>query len=263
MKLKFFLFFLFASSFVAIGFWVVRSGTRSESHSKISASGAQQRVETKPRQRGSAFDIANKLADLDKQRETTEGRRLVVAARAALEENRIQEFERLIVEILRSYEGDPNPLLMEFSDLLDHEDPYLRIRIAGYLLLTNLEVQDAVQTLQDIVSSDAALVYGQEESGLLNERYPASDFRFRAADTLALYRIEEARDSVWELYQKTGADELVKPLRRLNHPLMIERLKVQALKNPTSLESMKLIGEYRIKEALPEFKKICGRKPWF
>jgi hypothetical protein len=127
--------------------------------------------------------------------------------------------------------------------------------MAGYFLLTNLKADEAVQVLRDIVRTDEPMMYGPERNELLNEEFPPSDYRFRAADILALYRIEKAKDDVWALYQKTNSKELIKPLRRLNDTRMIEKLKESALKKSGTIENMKLIGEFRMEEALPELRK--------
>ena len=196
-----------------------------------------------------------KLDEKDRRRLEVEGGKLVRDARKALEAGDKQGFEEVIIEIIHRYKGDPNPLILQFTDVLAHADPHLRIRMAGYFLLTNLKAAEAVQVLRDIVRTDEPLMYGPEKNELLNEEFPPSDYRYRAADILALYRIEEARDDLWALYLKTRSKELFRPLRRLNDPRMIEELKEAALKELGSIENMKLIGEFRIKEALPELMK--------
>lgn len=158
-------------------------------------------------------------------------------------------------EIIYRYEGDPNPLVLQFFDVLRHDDPQLRIRMSGYFLLTNLKADEPIGVLRDLVQSDKPLSYGPEKNEFLNEESPPSDYRFRAAEMLALYRIEESRDDLWELYKKTSERELIKSLRRLNDRRIIEEVKEETLMKMMSIENMELIGEFQISEALPELKK--------
>jgi hypothetical protein len=221
----------------------------------IQKSAKRQPAAISPIQVGTAADLEIKLEEKEKSRLDVEGQKLVKDARKALEAGDKEGFEDWIIEIIHRYKGDPNPLLLEFADVLKHSDPHLRIRIAGYFLLANLKAKEAVNTLRELVRFDRPLSYGPEKNDFLNEDLPPSDFRFRAADMLAMYSIEAARNDVWNLYKQTRSKELVKPLRRLNDPNMIEELRENAVKNLGTIENMRLIGEYRFAEALPELKK--------
>lgn len=240
---------------LAAAFWIVQDRSSFGTEQTSTKPTKAHPLATKSVEKPKVTELITKLEEKDRRRLEVEGERLVREARKALEAGDKLGFEGFIIDILHRYNGDPNPLLLEFSNVLHHEDPHLRIRMAGNFLLTNLKAAEAVQVLRDIVRSDEPLPYGPERSELLNEDFPASDFRFRAADMLALYRIEEVREDVWNLYQKTKDKDLVRPLRRLNEPHMINELKAEAIKNLGSIENMKLIGEYRYEEALPDLQR--------
>jgi hypothetical protein len=240
---------------LAAVFWILQESSSVETKRTITKTTKYHPLATGSVDEPKVAELIKKLEEKDRRRLEAEGEWLVKEARRALEAGDKLGFEGFIIDILHRYNGDPNSLLLEFSDVLHHEDPHLRIRMAGNFLLTNLKAAEAVQVLRDIVRSDEPLPYGPERSELLNEEFPASDFRFRAADMLALYRIEEVREDVWNLYQKTKDKGLVRPLRRLNEPNMINELKAEAVKRVGSIENMKLIGEYRYEEALPELKR--------
>ncbi len=209
------------------------------------------------------FSVAaatTRMEEKDRRRVEAEGKRLVKEARNALEAKDTTKFRQGLNEIIHRYEGNPNPLILEFTDVLDQDDPQFTIWAAGIFLLTSLRSEEAVQTLREIVRSDEPLTYGPERVELLDEEFPPSDYRFRAADILALYRIEEARDDVWDLYEKTNSEELIRPLRRLNDPRMIDILKDEALEGPLTVEKMRLLGEYRIEEALPKLRQMLFPK---
>lgn len=205
-------------------------------------------------------ELTESLKENERLRDNKEGNRLIKKAFKAIDAGEAMRFREVINEIIYRYEGDPNPLVLQLDSILKHEDPQLRILAAQLFLLTNLNTSEAIQVLRGIIRSSEALTYEAEKSKLFQEEFPPSDYRFRAADTLALYRIEEARDDVWELYKKTGSDELIRPLRRMNDPRMVELLKEKAIDNPTSIKNMKLIGEFRMQEALPELKRIYEDK---
>lgn len=165
--------------------------------------------------------------------------------------------------ILHRYEGDPNPLILELIELLNHEDPQIRIYMADVLLLTNMETDLAKRTLQEIIRSPAAYMSKEdkEEQKIIGvEESRPEDLRILAANVIAKYGIKEASDDVWSLYQNTKNHQLVRPLRRLNDPRMINELKTEAVKHLMSIENMKIIGEYRYEEALPEMQRRYADK---
>lgn len=256
MRTRTYLWIFAPAAFLSVAVWILwdRSPTGSDQAS-FPATKHQPAATAPVLTMTAAAVISKRLEEKDRRRLEAEGERLVNDARAALEAGDMMKFRQMLDEIIFRYNGDPNPLVLEFVDILRNDDPQLRIWAAGLFLLTNLKAAEAVQVLRDIVRTDEPLIYGPERVELINEEFPGSDYRFRAADILALYRIEEARDDVWALYQKTGSKELVKPLRRLNDPRMIEELKDEALKKSGSIENMKLIGEFRMEEALPELRK--------
>lgn len=256
MRTRTYLWIFSAAVFLTVAAWILRNPYLTGSDQASRPTTKHQSAATAPVRTTTAVAVISKrLEERDRRRLEAEGERLVKDTRNALNVGDLEGFERLIREIIHRYNGDPNPLILEFLDVLKHEDTNLRMRTAGTFLLTNLKTAEAVQVLRDIVRTDEPLMYGQERVELLNEEFPGSDYRFRAADILALYRIEEARDDVWALYQKTESKELIRPLRRLNDPRMIEELKESALKKSGTIENMKLIGEFRMEEALPELRK--------
>ncbi len=256
MRARTYLWIFAAAVILSLAVWILRdlSPPKSEQAS-LPVKKHQRNAPTPVQTITTAAVVAKRLEEKDKRRLEEEGERLVKEARNALESGDKQGFEKVILEIIHRYNGNPNPLILKFSDVLEHVDPHLRIRMAGYFLLTDLMTAEAVQVLRDIVHTNEPMMYGPERNELLNEEFPPSDYRFRAADILALYRIEDARDDVWALYEKTGSKELIRPLRRLNDPRMVEKLKESALKKSDSIENMKLIGEFRMEEALPELRK--------
>lgn len=256
MKTRTYLWSFSTAILLAVAVWILLD--RSPRGAVLASRAVQkhQPASTAPARTTNAVAVLTKrLEERDRRRLEAEGERLVKEARQALETEDLVKFRQILDEIIFRYNGDPNPLVQEFSDTLEHDDPQVRIWAAGLFLLTNLKADEAVQVLREIVRTDEPLMYGPEKVELLNEEFPGSDHRFRAADILARYRIEEARDDIWRLYEKTGSKELVRPLRRLNHPGMIEELKKEALGRPGSIENMKLIGEFRMEEALPELRK--------
>lgn len=234
------------------GIWIWRHGTRTEDAS--ASLFERNRAGSSAMVKGHDNPKLAKLRPLGGRLLDKEGERLVRDARKALEVGDLKAFHQEMVEIIHRYKGDPNPLVLEFIDLLDHDDVDLRIRMAGIFLLTGLETNKAETTLRDIVRSDKPLIYGPEKNERLNEEFPSSDFRFRAADVLALYHVEAAKDEIWALYEASKSDELIRPLRRLNDHRMIEKLKGEALGKPESIRNMELIGEFRFVEALPTLK---------
>jgi len=164
-------------------------------------------------------------------------------------------FHSAMNAILHRYEGDPNPLILELIDLLYHENPQIRIYMADVLLLTNMETDEAMRTLLEIIRSAAALMSKEnKEEEKINgaEESRPEDLRMLAANVIAKYGIKEASDDVWNLYKNSNDKNLVRSLRRLNEPRMINELKAEAINHLVSIENMKLIGEYRYEEALPE-----------
>lgn len=130
--------------------------------------------------------------------------------------------------------------------------------MADIFLLTNLETDRAKQVLLEIIRSPASLISKEdkmEKEFIGAAEYRVGDLRIMAANVIALYGIKEASDGVWNLYQKTKDKNLVRSLRRLNEPRMINELKAEAVQHPVSIENMKLIGEYRYEEALPELQR--------
>ncbi len=255
MRTRTYLWFFSAAVLLVVAVWTLLDRSTVRVEQPDARATKHQPSNNKPYQPLKAAALTVRLKEKDRQRLEAEGQQMVKEARQALEAVDNEWFEKWLIEIIHRYKGDPNPLVMEFADLLEHEDPQLRMWAAGYFLLTNLKPDEAVQVLSNIVRSDKPFLYGPEKVELLNEEFSGSDYRFRAADSLARYRIEEARDDIWHLYEKTGSKELVKPLRRLNDTRMIEKLKESALKKSGSIENMKLIGEFRMEEALPELRK--------
>jgi hypothetical protein len=255
MKTRTYLWSFSAAVLLAVAVWILLDRSTVRVEQPDAPATKRQPSNNKPYQTLTAAALTVRLEEKDRQRLEAEGQQLVKEARQAVEAGDNEGFKKWFIEIIHRYKGDPNPLVLEFADLLDHEDPQLRMWTAGYFLLTNLKPDEAVQVLRNIVRSDKPFLYGPEKVELLNEEFPGSDYRFRAADSLARYRIEEARDDIWHLYEKTGSKELVRSLRRLNHPGMIVELKKEALKKPGSIENMKMIGEFRMEEALPELRK--------
>jgi hypothetical protein len=255
MKTKTYLGILSVAVLLTAVVWVLRNRPSVEEGLASDRATKDQPVATEldPMPTGAA--LLARMKAKDRQRLEAEGERLVQEARKALEAGDIDGLGNAFTEIIHRYNGDPNQLILKFADVLGHKDPQLRLWAARLFLLTNLKTAEAIQVLREFVRSDEPFLYGPEEVEFLNEEFPGSDYRFRAADTLAMYRLEEARDDVWILYQRTGSNELIRPLRRLNDPRMIEELKGTALKKLGAIDSMKLIGEYRIKEALPELLK--------
>jgi hypothetical protein len=191
----------------------------------------------------------------NKQRLSEEALRLIENVRATVKNSDMLRFHDTIDEILYRYKGDPNPLILELIDLLDHKNTFVRICMADVLLSINLETEKAKQTMIIIIRADAPIIGPEEKTGGLEDEFPPLDLRIMVANTIALYGIKEAADDVWNLYQKTKSKELVEPLRRLNDPRIIEELRADAVKNLGTIENMKLIGEYRFAEALPELKR--------
>lgn len=256
MRTRTYLWIFSAAAFLTVAFWILGNHYLTRSDQAIRPTAKHQPADTAPVRTTTAVAVLSKrLEERDRRRIEEKGEKLVKDARNALEAGDMIRFRQILDEIIFRYNGDPNPLVLEFVDVLRNDDSQLRILAAGLFLLTNLKTAEAVQVLRDIVRTDKPLMYGPEKVELLNEEFLGSDYRFRAADILALYRIAEARDDVWALYQKTGSKELIRPLRRLNDPRMIEILKVEALRKQSSIENMKLIGEFRMEEALPELRK--------
>jgi HEAT repeat protein len=255
MRTRTYLWIFAAAVIVSVAVWILQDRSPLDADPSRLPATKHKAVVIDPVQTTTTAVVIARLKEKDRSRLEAEGERLVEDARNALEAGDKQGFEKVIIEIIHRYSGDPNPLILKFADVLEHVDPHLRIRMAGYFLLTNLKADEAVQVLRDIVRTDEPMMYGPERNELLNEEFPPSDYRFRAADILALYRIEKAKDDVWALYQKTNSKELIKPLRRLNDTRMIEKLKESALKKSGTIENMKLIGEFRMEEALPELRK--------
>ena len=179
---------------LAAAVWILRDRSPAVDTEGSSVRAKKQRsLVTKSGSGLSAAGAITKMEEKDRRRLEEEGERLVKEARNALETNDATKFGQTLDEIIHRYKGDPNPLILEFTDVLEHDDPQFRIWAAGLFLLTNLRAEEAVQVLRDIVRTDAPLMYGREKNEHLNEEYPPSDYRYRAADILALYRIEEAR----------------------------------------------------------------------
>ena len=192
-----------------------------------------------------------------------EATRLVQEVRNRTKDGDTMGFHIAMNAILHRYEGDPNPLILELIELLNHEDPQIRIYMADVLLLTNMETDLAKRTLQEIIRSPVAFMSKEdkEEQKIIGaEESRPEDLRILAANFIAKYGIKEASDDVWSLYQNTKNHNLVRPLRRLNESRMINDLKTEAVKHLMSIENMKVIGEYRYEEALPELQRRYADK---
>jgi hypothetical protein len=192
-----------------------------------------------------------------------EATRLVQEVRKKTRDRDTMGFHSAMDAILHRYEGDPNPLILEIIELLNHEDPQIRIYMADVLLLTNMETELAKRTLQEIVLSPTAFMSKEdkEEQKIIGaEESRPEDLRILAANVIAKYGIKEASDNVWILYQNTKNHNLVRPLRRLGEPRIINELKTEAVKHLMSIENMKIIGEYRYEEALPELQRRYADK---
>lgn len=183
-----------------------------------------------------------------------EASRLVNGVRVVVEIRAKVKLYGALSEILDRYQGDPRPLILDLSDLLEHESNFVRISMAEACLRSNLNVEKAKGTLRAILGASDRILYS-EETVESNDKASSGDLRIKVANILSLYGIKDASDDIWSLYRNTGDKKLIEYLRRLNDPRMIEELKIDAVKNPGSIESMKLIGEFRFEEALPELRR--------